>query len=49
MRTSRTARKAVGAVSAIAVSLLLLGGTAATLTSDDAGRGIASVNFGRGI
>ena len=42
MSTSRTARKIVGAVSAVVVSVLLLGGVAATASTDDAGRGIAA-------
>jgi hypothetical protein len=52
MRTSRTARKFVAGISAAVVSLLLVGGTAATVTSDDAGRGIKQQSvstFGRGI
>jgi hypothetical protein len=51
MHTSRTARKVVAGVSAAVVSLLLVGGTAATITSDDAGRGIknSSPELGRGI
>ena len=40
MRTSNTARKVVAGVSAVVVTLLLVGGTAATVTSDDAGRGV---------
>ena len=39
MRTSNT-RKVIAGVSAAVVTLLLVGGTAATVTSDDAGRGV---------
>lgn len=54
MRTSRTARKVVAGISAAVVSLLLVGGTAATVTSDDAGRGVIaakspSLDDGRGV
>jgi hypothetical protein len=51
MRTSRTARKIVAGASAAVVSLLLIGGTAATVTSDDAGRGVVLMKpmFGRGV
>lgn len=53
MRTSRTARKVVAGVSAAVVSLLLVGGTVASVSADDAGRGIqvskASTLDGRGI
>lgn len=51
MRTSRTARKFIGVVSAAAVSLVLVGGTVAAVSTDDAGRGIktTSVQLGRGI
>ena len=52
MRTSRTARKLVAGVTAAVVSVLLVGGTVASVSSDDAGRGIKS-SFstldGRGI
>jgi hypothetical protein len=40
MSTSNTARKIVAGVSATVVTLLLVGGTAVTVTSDDAGRGV---------
>ena len=40
MANSRTARKVVGAVSAVVVSVMLVGGVAATTSTDDAGRGI---------
>ncbi|GAA1433020.1 hypothetical protein GCM10009616_23970 [Microlunatus lacustris] len=51
MRTSRTARKIVAGASAAVVTLLLVGGTAATVTSDDAGRGVRSIvtTDGRGV
>ncbi|SDT30761.1 hypothetical protein SAMN04488543_3653 [Friedmanniella luteola] len=51
MRTSRTARKVVAGISAAVVSLLLVGGTAATITTDDAGRGVKTVSTldGRGV
>jgi hypothetical protein len=39
MRTSNT-RKVIAGISAAVVTLLLVGGTAATVTSDDAGRGV---------
>ena len=39
MRTSNT-RKVIAGASAAIVTLLLVGGTAATVTSDDAGRGV---------
>jgi hypothetical protein len=40
MTTSRTARKVIGAVSAVVVSVMLVGGVAAATSTDDAGRGI---------
>ena len=40
MRSSRTTRKIVGAVSAAAVSVLLLGGAAAATSGDTAGHGL---------
>jgi hypothetical protein len=51
MRTSRTARKVVAGLSTAVVSLLLVGGTAAAVSSDDAGRGVRLVSpqFGRGV
>ncbi len=51
MRTTRTARKVVGLVSAAAVSLVMVGGTIAAVSTDDAGRGIQQtvVQYGRGI
>lgn len=51
MRTSRTARKIVAGASAAVVTLLLVGGTAATVTSDDAGRGVKGplTAQGRGV
>ena len=42
MTTSRTARKVVGAVTAAVVSVLLIGGVAGTVSTEDAGRGIQS-------
>jgi len=51
MSTSRTARKIVAGASAAVVTLLLVGGTAATVTSDDAGRGVRApvTSHGRGV
>ena len=52
MRTSRTARKLVAGVATAVVSLVLVGGTAAAISNDDAGRGIVqttSYSAGRGI
>lgn len=51
MRSSRTARKIIGAVGAAAVSALLLAGTAGAVTHHDAGRGITNPtpSLGRGI
>lgn len=51
MRTSRTARKVVAGISAAVVSLVLVGGTVATVTSDDAGRGVklTAPELGRGV
>ncbi len=40
MRTSQTARKVIAGVSAAVVTLLLVGGTAVSVGSDDAGRGV---------
>jgi len=40
MRSSRTTRKVIGALSAAAVSALLLGGTAAIALDDTAGHGM---------
>ena len=40
MRSSRTARKIVGSLSAAAVSVLLLGGAAAVATDGSAGHGL---------
>ncbi len=40
MRTSRSARKVTAGVGAAVVTLLLVGGTAATVSTDDAGRGV---------
>lgn len=42
MRSSRTARTVIGAVSAAAVSLLLIGGAAAATAGDTAGHGLQS-------
>ncbi len=49
MTTSRIVRHCVATVSAVAVSVLLVGGVAATISNDDAGRGIQNVQQGRGI
>jgi hypothetical protein len=51
MNNSRTARKIVAGVSAAVVTLLLVGGTAAAVSTDDAGRGvrIMSASDGRGV
>jgi len=46
MRSSRTARKIVGAVAAGAVSALLLGGVAAVTADDTAGHGIKNKRGG---
>jgi hypothetical protein len=53
MNNSRTARKIVAGVSAAVVTLLLVGGTAAAVSTDDAGRGVRSTEVstsdGRGV
>ena len=52
MSTSRTARKIVAGVTAAVVSVLLVGGTVATVSADDAGRGVkssVSTYDGRGV
>ena len=51
MHTPRTARKIVAGASAAVVSLLLVGGTVASVSADDAGRGVKSTTSaqGRGV
>lgn len=48
MRSSRSARKIVGVLSAAAVSALLVGGTAAVTAGDLAGHGLRSGSYSAG-
>ena len=51
MHTSRTARKLVAGATAAVVSLLLVGGTVASVSTDDAVLGVKSTTSaqGRGV